>query len=37
MIEWAEWNFELLADHNLICTGTTGKLIEDALKKNVSE
>ena len=31
MIEWAEWNFELLADHNLICTGTTGKLVEDAL------
>ena len=37
MVEWAEWNFELLADHNLICTGTTGKLIEDALTKKMLE
>ena len=36
MIEWADWNRSLLTPHRLICTGTTGKLIEDALK-NTSE
>lgn len=39
MIEWADWNRSLLTPHRLICTGTTGKLIEDALHKtsNISE
>ena len=31
MIEWVEWNFEILIDHKLICTGTTGRLVEEAL------
>jgi methylglyoxal synthase len=35
MIEWAEWNFEILIDHNLICTGTTGKLIDEALTQKM--
>jgi methylglyoxal synthase len=29
MVEWIEWNATILAGHNLVCTGTTGKLIED--------
>jgi methylglyoxal synthase len=33
LIEWVEWNYETLIPHNLICTGTTGKLVEQALKK----
>lgn len=33
IIEWVEWNKELLTPHKLICTGTTGKLIEAALIK----
>ena len=33
MIEWVEWNYETLIPHNLICTGTTGKLVEQALIK----
>ena len=33
LIEWVEWNWEILAPHKLICTGTTGKLVEEALKK----
>jgi methylglyoxal synthase len=33
LIEWAEWNQRLLRKHKLICTGTTGKLVEDALAK----
>jgi len=31
LIEWAEWNWHVLAGHELVCTGTTGRLIEEAL------
>lgn len=37
MVEWAEWNWEKLLRHKLICTGTTGKLIEQALSRMHSE
>jgi methylglyoxal synthase len=30
MVEWAVFNAIFLAKHNLVCTGTTGKLIQDA-------
>lgn len=33
MVEWALHNADLLAKHKLICTGTTGGLIEAALKE----
>ena len=33
LIEWVEWNYETLIPHNLICTGTTGKLVQQALMK----
>ncbi len=33
MVEWVEWNQALLRKHKLICTGTTGKLVEDALAR----
>ena len=33
LIEWVEWNRDKLLDKHLTCTGTTGKLVEDALKK----
>jgi methylglyoxal synthase len=33
LIEWVEWNYETLIPHKLICTGTTGKLVEKALIK----
>lgn len=32
LLEWAVYNRELLARHDLCATGTTGKLLEDALK-----
>ncbi len=35
LIEWIEWNWKILIEHQLICTGTTGKLIETALKKKL--
>ena len=35
LIEWVEWNWSVLAHHNIICTGTTGKLVEEALNKKM--
>jgi methylglyoxal synthase len=31
LIEWARYNARLLADHDLVATGTTGTLLEDEL------
>lgn len=28
LMEWVEWNWAILKNHELICTGTTGSLIE---------
>ncbi len=36
LIEWVEWNWKVLSDHQIICTGTTGKLVEEALKKRAT-
>ena len=32
LLEWARYNRDLLSHHELFATGTTGKLLEDALK-----
>lgn len=37
LLDWVEWNWENLAQHELICTGTTGSLIEQLLNKKMSE
>lgn len=37
MVEWVEWNWFKLLKHKLICTGTTGKLVEEALKRMHSD
>jgi len=37
LIEWVEWNWSVLAHHNIICTGTTGKLVEEALNKKMGK
>jgi methylglyoxal synthase len=37
LIEWVEWNWKLLLDHKIICTGTTGRLVEDAMAKKVGK
>jgi methylglyoxal synthase len=34
MIEWVAFNRQKLLKHNLVCTGTTGKLVEEALIKD---
>ncbi len=36
LIEWVEWNYELLSKHRLVCTGTTGKLVEKAINKKTA-
>lgn len=33
LIEWVDWNSKLLSKHKLICTGTTGKLVQNKLKE----
>jgi methylglyoxal synthase len=37
LIEWAEWNYEVLIHHKLISTGTTGKFVEEAIKKKLTD
>jgi methylglyoxal synthase len=32
LVEWAVFNADFLAKHKLVCTGTTGSLIQQALK-----
>ena len=36
LIEWAEWNYEVLIHHKLISTGTTGRLVEEAIIKRLT-
>lgn len=37
LIEWVEWNSVMLLNHQLTCTGTTGKLVEKALLSKLEE
>ncbi|MBI5592648.1 MAG: methylglyoxal synthase [Deltaproteobacteria bacterium] len=37
LIEWVEWNFDILLKHQLTCTGTTGNLVEIALLRKLEE
>ncbi|MBN2637575.1 MAG: methylglyoxal synthase [Bacteroidales bacterium] len=35
LIEWVEYNYERLRGHELVCTGTTGRLVHEALEKKL--
>ncbi|UCE79779.1 MAG: methylglyoxal synthase [Nitrospiraceae bacterium] len=35
LMEWIEWNYNVLINHKLICTGTTGRLVEKTLKEKL--
>ena len=35
LIEWMEWNVDLLLGHKLTCTGTTGRMVEEAIRAKV--
>jgi len=37
LIEWVSWNHAILAEHWLICTGTTGMMVEEALARKAEE
>ncbi|PKL35985.1 MAG: methylglyoxal synthase [Spirochaetae bacterium HGW-Spirochaetae-1] len=37
MVEWVEWNYKGLMKHRIVCTGTTGKLVEEAMKRKCKE
>jgi methylglyoxal synthase len=35
LVEWVDWNSKLLLGHRLVCTGTTGRLVEEALTRKL--
>ncbi len=37
LIEWVEWNWNILLKHKLISTGTTGRLVEEALLNKLED
>ena len=37
IIEWVSFNWKELAQHSLICTGTTGKLVDETLRQKCKE
>ena len=37
MIEWVEWNVSNLLQHCLTCTGTTGRLVEKAIREKQTD
>jgi methylglyoxal synthase len=37
LIEWVEWNVTILAKHKLTCTGTTGNLVEKAIRSKLTK
>ena len=36
LVAWVEFNYKLLMQHHLICTGTTGMLVEGTLAKKLA-
>ena len=37
LIEWVQWNYEILIKHQLVCTGTTGRLVEETLREKLKK
>jgi methylglyoxal synthase len=37
LTEWVEWNWNALLNHKLICTGTTGTMVEAVLKRKLDK
>lgn len=33
MVEWVEYNWDTLMRHHLVCTGTTGRLVDETIRK----
>lgn len=37
LVEWVGWNCRTLLRHRLVCTGTTGKLVEAAIRSSAPD
>ncbi len=37
LVEWVEWNYRLLLNHRLICTGTTGRMVEETISEKMKQ
>ena len=37
LLEWVRRNVAALAEHRLVCTGTTGRKVQDALRETLGE
>ena len=37
MAEWVSYNWQELAHHTIVCTGTTGKLVDDTISQKCKE
>lgn len=37
LVEWVEWNYQILLRHDLICTGTTGLMIEKTIHEKLAK
>ncbi len=37
LTEWVEWNWRSLLEHTIVCTGTTGTMVEKALLKKIDK
>jgi len=37
LAEWVEFNYQTLLGHQLICTGTTGKMVEETILKKLEK
>jgi methylglyoxal synthase len=37
LVEWVEWNWENLVKYRLVCTGTTGKMVEEAILQKADD
>ena len=37
LAEWVDWNSRKLSRHHLVCTGTTGKMVEKTLRDHKEE
>jgi len=35
MVAWVRWNYKVLMEHQLICTGTTGRMVEEAIREEL--
>jgi methylglyoxal synthase len=35
--EWVDFNYKTLLGHQLICTGTTGRMVEDTIRKKLQK